>query len=345
MVMNQNKPQGNSTLSRYNGNLPRHLIALSRYIQASVMHQLLESYHHRSLRMSFEPYINMIGEGCRLTELAEGLGISKQSCNQTANQMEKAGYILRVADPLDGRGKLVVLTRQGKKLLKDGYVVMTGICTEFEQHIGLTKLTNLTELLLKLAQGLSLPNFERSNIAEINPMLLGTILPRCSDHIMQRLMKLTIAKGHAGLKMSHGTVLTLIGSKKAHIRDIAKIQSISKQAVSAIVKDLEELSYVIRKTDPDYPRQNLLLLTDRGSQLIADSVASVSQLENEFEAILGSTSLAQLVRISNKLFLALELETQYQEASATDLQQLARQLKLQLSEQGLKTLISLLEKG
>ena len=345
MAMSNNNFNNTSTLSQYSGNLPRYLIAISRYIQSTVMQQLLENYQHQGLRMSFEPYISMVGEGCRLTELAERLGISKQSCNQTANQMEKAGYIQRVPDPLDGRGKIVVLTPQGKKLVTDGYKVITAIVIGFDGHIGSKKLETLTELLLKLAQGLSLPNIESVSTLEPVPTLLGTVLPRCSDHVMQRLMKLTIAKGHPALKMSHGTVLTLIGSKKAHIRDIAKIQAISKQAVSAIVKDLEKLGYVTRKADPDYPRQNLLLLTDRGSQLIADSVTSANQLETEFEVILGATALKQLRRISKELFFALELEKQHQEASNTDLQQLARQLKLQLGEQALNELISLLKKG
>jgi DNA-binding MarR family transcriptional regulator len=334
-----------STLSQYQGNLPRHLIALSRYTQSNVMQQLQEAYHHRDLRMSFEPYISMIGKGCRLTELAERLEISKQSCNQTANQIEKAGYIRRVADPLDGRGKIAVLTRQGKTLVRDGHQVITALTDKFDRLIGTNKLTTLTEVLLKLARGLSLPNVEQSNTVAVQPVLLGTLLPRCSDYVMQRLMYLTIAKGHPGLKMSHGAVLTLIGSKNINIRDIAKIQAITKQAVSAIVKDLEGLGYVTRKPDPDYPRQNLLLLTDRGSQLIADSVASINEVEREFEAILGSSALAQLKSISKELFLALELEAPFQETNTTDLQQLARQLKLQLSEDGVKTLISLLKKG
>ena len=343
--MTSTDPVQASTLSQYKGNLPRHLIALSRYCQSNVMLQLQETYHHQALRMSFEPYISMIGEGCRLTELAERLGISKQSCNQTANQMEKAGYIQREPDPLDGRGKVVVLTGQGKILLKDGYKVITTITAEFDRHIGAKKLTTLTKVLLKLARGLSLPDFEYISITEIEPALLGALLPRCSDHVMQRLMTLTIAKGHPGLKMSHGTVLTLIGSKNVHIREIAKVQAITKQAVSAIVKDLEGLGYVTRKTDPDYPRQNLLLLTELGSQLIADSVDSVNEVELEFEAILGSTPLRQLKSISKELYITLELEAQLQETSTVDLQQLARQLKLQLSEDRVKTLIALLQKG
>jgi hypothetical protein len=66
-------------------------------------------------------------------------------------------------------------------------------------------------------------------------------------------------------------------------------------------------------------------------------------VEREFEAILGSSALGQLKNISKELFLALELEVPFQETNTTDLQQLARQLKLQLSEQEVETLISLLK--
>ena len=77
--------------------------------------------------------------------------------------------------------------------------------------------------------------------------------------------------------------------------------------------------------------------------MIADSVDSVKEVELEFEAILGSRALGQLKSISKELFLALELEAEFQAASTTDLPQLARQLKLQLSEQEVKKLMSLLK--
>ena len=90
---------------------------------------------------------------------------------------------------------------------------------------------------------------------------------------------------------------------------------------------------------------NVLLLTDRGSTLIADSVDSVNELESEFQVILGSSALQQLRSISKELFLALELEAPYSEPGKADIPQLARQLKLCLSEQALNKLVLLLQTG
>ena len=61
---------------------------------------------HRNLRLGFAPYITLIGSrGMRLTELATVLGISRQACNQAANQVEDAGYIMRKSDPLGRPGQ------------------------------------------------------------------------------------------------------------------------------------------------------------------------------------------------------------------------------------------------
>ena len=54
---------------RYRSNLPRHLLGISRYLQADTMHRLTSQRGHQGLRMSFEPYITLVGTtGCRLTE-------------------------------------------------------------------------------------------------------------------------------------------------------------------------------------------------------------------------------------------------------------------------------------
>ena len=68
------------------------------------MNTLQEECGHTNLRLGFAPYITLIGEGeKRLTDLAEILGVSRQACNQTAKQVEAAGYIERRAHPTDRR--------------------------------------------------------------------------------------------------------------------------------------------------------------------------------------------------------------------------------------------------
>lgn len=55
-------------------------------------------------------------EGLRPTELAEQLGITKQSVNDLLGDMEQRGYLVRVPDPTDGRARVIRLTARGHHL-------------------------------------------------------------------------------------------------------------------------------------------------------------------------------------------------------------------------------------
>ncbi|MBT3411444.1 MAG: MarR family transcriptional regulator, partial [Halieaceae bacterium] len=106
---------------RYQDNVARHILSISLYMQSEIMGALTVSHGHSQLRINFEPYISMAARsGVRLSEIAEMLGISRQAANQTANQIEKAGYLRRASDPSDGRAKLLVTTPRAMMLVKQG---------------------------------------------------------------------------------------------------------------------------------------------------------------------------------------------------------------------------------
>ena len=107
----------------YSNNMARHTIAVSRHFQLSLMTMLTEEAGFSGLRLSFEPVIAalarrraLIQQGdaklydFRPSELANQLGVSKQVCNQTINQLEALDYVQRIADPRDGRARLLSLT-------------------------------------------------------------------------------------------------------------------------------------------------------------------------------------------------------------------------------------------
>jgi DNA-binding MarR family transcriptional regulator len=134
------------------------------------------------------------------------------------------------------------------------------------------------------------------------------VLPLVAVRVQQELMKATTARGHAGLKMSHGEVLPLIGPEGARIHEIARIQHVSRQAISATSRDLEALRYLRREPDPCDRRGVILRLTDSGTRLIRDSVAALDGLERSFRDILGTRRLEQLRRGARDLHQALHLE-------------------------------------
>jgi DNA-binding MarR family transcriptional regulator len=342
-VMNQKSADSDIVWNRYRHNFSRYLLGVAHYLQTSMMQTLQEQCGHQNLRLGFAPYITLIGEGDkRLTDLAEILGISRQACNQAANQVEAAGYIARTADPLDGRAKQLTLSPRGKKLRKDGLRIVAQLDKQFAHIVGEAAIADASNSLTIIYNQLSLGLTAQGN-AQSGSVVMGGLLPRLADYLLVRLMELTQAKGHPGLKLSFAQVLTLIGPSGGRIQQIAAIHDVSKQAISVIATELEALGYLKRQADPGDARQILLRFTDRGEILITDSVSSVEELETEFTAIIGKTALKQLAATLHDLYCGLQLEQDiFATRSTADLSLLAQQLRQQLGQQGSETLATLL---
>jgi len=325
---------------RYRCNFPRHVLGVARHLQADIMHTLAVRHGHRQLRLAFEPWVSLAGgNGRRLGEIADLLGISRQAANQAANQVEAAGLIRRVADASDGRARRVVLTEKGKRVRRQGVEAANRAQRELAQLVGERHLQPCLSALAELHAALDLPPVPDGSAQ------LGGLLPRLADYINHRLMELTRQRGHTGLKLSHGQALTLIGPEGGRIQQIAAIQQVSKQAISAIATELQALGYLTQTRDPADARHKLLQFTARGRQLIGDSVAAVDQLETEFGAALGPARFAMVRATLHRLYDALQLEAAVFETKDTDadtLLQMARELVQQLGPASAGTLGRLL---
>ena len=308
-----------------------------------MMGALRQQYGHDHLRLGFSPYITLLGEGDkRLTDLAEILGISRQACNQAAKQVVAAGYIERTADPFDGRAKQLTLSPRGIKLRRDGLRILVELDQQLAGIIDGSRIGDASTSLRKISHRLSLSFTAQNNDASAKATMTG-LLPRLSDYTLKRLMELTRSKGHPGLKLRFGQVLGLIGPSGGRIQKIATIQDVSKQAISAIGTELEALGYLHRKTDPRDARQVLLVFTDHGEKLIADSVISGNELEAEFAEIVGQAALERLSATLHDLYFGLELEQSiFDTGSAAEISRLAHQLQQRLGEHGSKALAGLL---
>lgn len=60
-------------------------------------------------------------DGLRPTELADRVGITKQSVNDLLGHLERQGYLARVPDPADGRARVIRLTSKGRRLERTIY--------------------------------------------------------------------------------------------------------------------------------------------------------------------------------------------------------------------------------
>jgi len=93
---------------------------------------------------------NIVPDGMRLTELAELAGMTKQAVGEAVNDLETLGYAERVADPADGRAKIIRLTETGQAAQRAGFEVIADIEREWTERFGADRVEDMRSLLFEL---------------------------------------------------------------------------------------------------------------------------------------------------------------------------------------------------
>lgn len=290
--------------ARYRDNLARHLIGIARDLQIRLMNHLVGDRGHRDLRPSFGLPISLIARAPRpLSELARNLAISPQAASQLVMLAERAGYLERRHSPGDRRARVAALTAAGEHLVRDAVAYLRELEAEQAERVDPVDHRRFVAALTTLSE---------TNDGVANPGGRGTsigVLPIVAAEIEKQLMHATGEHGHAGLKLSHSPILTLIGPSGVRLHQLAELHRVSRQAISATAQDLEALGYLRREPDPHDRRGVIVRLTPRGTRLIEDSVSALDALDRRFEQQLAPGEFAVLERVARKLYAALELET------------------------------------
>jgi DNA-binding MarR family transcriptional regulator len=90
---------------------------------------------------------NIDPEGTRLTELAAGARMTKQSVGEVTSDLEQRGYVERVPDPSDGRAKIIRLTERGRAAQALGVGLIDEIEQEWAERFGAERVAALREAL------------------------------------------------------------------------------------------------------------------------------------------------------------------------------------------------------
>ena len=89
-------------------------------------------------------------EGIRLSDLAKRAQLTKQLLNYIVTAVEERGYVERLPDPQDGRGKIVRLTERGQQAAQVGREIIESIEREWVASLGLEDMRELRSLLERL---------------------------------------------------------------------------------------------------------------------------------------------------------------------------------------------------
>jgi DNA-binding MarR family transcriptional regulator len=149
-------------LSRLNDQDTRALGVLLRIpalaVNRAVLSHIVERYP--DFRAVYQPVFQYIDHpphgpaGTRLTALAERAGLSKQALIEVIDEMERRGYVARIADPNDRRAKLICLTPRGMEVHEHAAGAIAAIDADWAARIGEESLDRLKELLERLNDAL-----------------------------------------------------------------------------------------------------------------------------------------------------------------------------------------------
>ncbi|MEM9175978.1 MAG: MarR family transcriptional regulator [Myxococcota bacterium] len=329
--------------SRYRSNTARHLIGVARDFENRMLGRLEAKDGYPDLRPSFGPVLSLVAERPRpLRALADALSISPQAVSQLVSACERAGFTERRADPNDGRTRLIALTRRGRRLIADAGRQLRLLSSEYAERVGHDVMNRFEEAATRLLRA-------RSGAPDVLPIASGAAsigaLPLLSVDVQRTLMDDTTARGHDGLKMSHAQVLPLIGPEGARVAALARVQGISRQAISATARELERMGYLRREADPRDRRGVVFLLSEAGETLIRDSVSALDALDASYAAAIGTRRFAALQRGAEALYDALGLEREIFDGAPQEgepLDRLARRLRRDLGPEAARRLAALL---
>ena len=88
--------------------------------------------------------------GVRPTELARRVDVSKQAVGQALGDLESRGFVEMVADPADGRARLVRLTASGLAAFDHGRDVLAFYEDALTRRVGAARMAALTDALARV---------------------------------------------------------------------------------------------------------------------------------------------------------------------------------------------------
>lgn len=62
--------------------------------------------------------------GCRVQDVADGLGISVGGASKSADRLERSGWVRRVHNPVDRRSSMLELTSEGEHMVAAGSAII-----------------------------------------------------------------------------------------------------------------------------------------------------------------------------------------------------------------------------
>lgn len=139
------------------------------------------------------------------------------------------------------------------------------------------------------------------DLKEIRQKSLSRIVHNLRMHLSGRLIGKMHTMGYPSCSFQHTAVFANIDLEGTNIVTLADRANISKQAMSKLVKDIEEMGYVEIVKDPKDSRAVLVMLTDLGAELIINIQTGIRELREEVENVIGKGKVETFLEIATDI--------------------------------------------
>lgn len=109
------------------------------------------------------------------------------------------------------------------------------------------------------------------------------------------------AYGYEDFKMVHMPVLMNIKPEGTNNNELAGYAKVTKQAMSKVAKELQEMGYIKAKVSAQDKRISIFTLTERGKKLVIEARLAVKELMDIYRKEFGSAQFDQSLGLMQRI--------------------------------------------
>lgn len=153
--------------------------------------------------------------------------------------------------------------------------------------------------------------FDFQSFYKVRERAIGRVLSKVkryvSRYIEQRLPEL----GFSDFKASYLAFLANLDEGGITNNELARRAGVSKQAMSKVVKLLEDDGYIYTVKNEQDSRSNRIFLNDRGKQLLVAVFGCMQEVREKFNAVAGQERVEEMIDTMVLLVQELDKESDY----------------------------------
>ena len=130
---------------------------------------------------------------------------------------------------------------------------------------------------------------------------IGQLLVQLTRELQQELFARLVDAGLEDARIAHTHVTAYIRAEGSRLTELAAMARMTLPAMSETVNDLERLGVVERRPDPTDGRAKLIVLTERGWEVLSIARAIIRDLEADYAARVGAREFEAAARTLDRL--------------------------------------------